>query len=260
MKLNMYQVDAFSKGLFTGNPAAVCPLPSWIEPELMQKIACENNLSETSFFVDNGDHFSIRWFTPSTEVKLCGHATLATGFVLHKLMDNKNNVFEFHSASGILKVICNGNKYTLDFPSDKLERIEPIEALEEALQIQPVEIYKGIDDYMVILDRSEEVKNLSPNFRKLANFDARGVIATAPGENVDFISRGFFPAFGIDEDPATGSAHTSLTPFWSKKLNKKKLNAIQWSQRKGYFECEYLGDRCLISGECQLYLKGTITI
>lgn len=261
MKQIIYQADAFTSELFGGNPAAVCPLVSWLPDELMQKIAMENNLSETAFFVWSNDHFDIRWFTPTTEVDLCGHATLASAYVLFHEESFKGNQITFQSKrSGSLTVYRDGNLLTLDFPADEVTPAELTKELTGGFNLKPLEAYKGKTDYMLVFNNEEEIKNLQPDFQKIAKVNARGIIVTARGNEVDFVSRFFGPAASVNEDPVTGSAHTTLAPYWSEKLAKKELTAIQLSERKGYLKCTYLGERVKISGECRLYLKGEIFI
>ena len=260
MKLKIYQVDAFAKGPFTGNPAAVIPLGQWLDDELMQNIAMENNLSETAFFVKENGNYHIRWFTPTIEVRLCGHATLASAYVLFNFFEKEKSTLSFNSLGGDLSVLRQDDRLILDFPTDVIETVEQCIEIEEALGRIALEKYRGLDDYMLVFETQEEVSQMTPDFTRLKTCATRGILVTAPGKNVDFISRGFFPAFGIDEDPATGSAHTTLTQYWANRLNKNKLSAIQWSSRKGYFNCEYRGDRTLIAGHCHLYLEGEIEV
>ncbi len=260
MKLTIYQVDAFTSNLFGGNPAAVCPLQQWLSDELMQKIALENNLSETAFFVPEGDGFHLRWFTPATEVDLCGHATLATGHVLFEHLGYGKNEIKFKSRSGILGIKKEQGNYVLNFPTDKLKEVEPPQFILEALGYQPKSCFQGREDYLVEVENQEMVENTNPDFGILKKLKARGIIVTAPGKKVDFVSRCFFPAFGIDEDPVTGSAHTTLTPYWAKKLGKNELNAQQISSRLGELNCKLLGDRVEIGGKAVTYLKGEINI
>lgn len=260
MVLDIYQVDAFSKGPFSGNPAAVIPLTHWLSDELLQQIAEENNLSETAFFTENNGQYHIRWFTPTVEVALCGHATLATAFVIFTELAYAQSIIHFKSMSGSISVAEDGQMLTLDFPTDQLVQITQIpENLVKSLGIQPIELWKGRDDFMCVLQNQKEVESLQPDFSLLKSIDARGVLVTSIGDGIlDFVSRGFFPQSGIDEDPATGSAHTTLTPYWSKRLGKTDLSACQLSYRKGYFKCIDMGDRTLISGKADLYLKGQI--
>jgi PhzF family phenazine biosynthesis protein len=261
MDLSIYQVDAFTDHLFGGNPAAIIPLENWISDDLMQKIASENNLSETAFYVKSEDNFEIRWFTPTAEVDLCGHATLAAAHILFEEKKYARKTLIFNSKSGILKVEKSNNLYTMDFPSDKIHQVTtPVEIL-KGLNTTPLETFCGKEDYMIIFDSENEIENIQPDFRMLSLLEnARGVIVTAPGNEVDFVSRCFYPQFGIDEDPATGSAHTTLTPYWSQKLDKIEMTALQLSPRKGVFHCKNLKDRVLISGQAVTYLKGKILL
>ncbi|MEZ5038273.1 MAG: PhzF family phenazine biosynthesis protein [Saprospiraceae bacterium] len=260
MRLKIYQVDAFSDKLFGGNPAAVCPLEAWLPDATLQAIALENNLSETAFFIPKGAAFDLRWFTPTIEVDLCGHATLATAHVLFKHLDYPTSVIHFHSRSGLLSVELQDDVYTLNFPSDNLEKIAIPPTLARALSVNIKEVWKGREDYLVIVETEEEVSQLKPHFQLLAEMGGRGVLVSAPGEVVDFVSRCFFPAAGIDEDPVTGSAHTTLMPYWSERLGKKLLHARQLSARGGELTCRLLGDRVAISGKGVTYLEGQIYI
>ena len=258
----MYQVDAFAKKVFEGNPAAVCVLEHWPEDRLMQHIAMENNLAETAFVVPKGDQFEIRWFTPELEVDLCGHATLASAYVLFEQEGFSGNKIDFQSPrSGPLSVErSDDGLLVLDFPADQLNQVEPYEALNRAIGVEPVESWKGKTDYMLIYSSQEEIENINPNFLMLNDVRARGVIVTAPGRDVDFVSRFFAPQSGVNEDPVTGSAHTSLTPYWSDKLGKTNLTARQISPRGGNLLCEYAGPRVKIGGSAVLYLTGEINI
>lgn len=260
MNIPLYQIDAFADQLFSGNPAAVCPLEAWLPDDLMQRIAEENNLAETAFFVPEGEEYRIRWFTPTVEVDLCGHATLAAAHVLFTYLHYPKNEIRFASRSGILRVIKDEEVLTLDFPSDSLTRVELLPELREGLQAEPQEVYKGKTDYLLVFGEEAQIRDLQPDFRILSRIPARGVIVTAPGEQADFVSRFFGPQSGIDEDPATGSAHTSLTPYWAGRLGKKELAAVQLSSRKGYFTCTWLGDRVAISGQARTFLVGEIEL
>ncbi len=261
MELKIYQVDAFTDHLFGGNPAAIVPLKSWLPDDLMQKIATENNLSETAFYVQTGEKFEIRWFTPTAEVDLCGHATLATAHILFERKKYAEKIINFYSKSGILKVSKLNNLYTMDFPADEIHPVTPPVEIIKGLGTTPIETFRGKDDYMIVIDSEREIKNIQPDFRMLSLLEkARGIIVTAPGIDVDFVSRCFYPRFGIDEDPATGSAHTTMTPYWSQKLNKIELTALQLSPRKGVFRCKFLQDRVLISGQAVTYLKGKLIL
>ena len=260
-KIKLYQIDAFTDKVFHGNPAAVCVLDEWLEDRKMQQIAAENNLAETAFVVPNGSDYEIRWFTPTVEVDLCGHATLASGYVLFHYYNHPTNTIKFQSRnSGLLTVDRAGEELTLDFPADVYQLAEAPQALIQALGVSPAETYKGKTDYMLLFRSQKEVEALAPDFRVLASVEARGIIVTAPGEEVDFVSRFFCPQVGIDEDPVTGSAHTTLTPFWSQKLSKKVLRARQLSARQGHLTCEFLGSRVKITGKAVAYLTGEIEV
>lgn len=258
MKLKIYQVDAFTDKLFGGNPAAVCPLETWLPDSLMQNIAAENNLAETAFFVKEGEDYHLRWFTPTAEVPLCGHATLATAHVLFDHLGYPGSEIVFQSKSGMLKVRREQDYLTLDFPTDTFEKISVPSFLADAFSANPVEAYKGSLDYMLVFKNQQEIENANPDMGLIAKADSRGVIITATGLSSDFVSRYFAPQYGIPEDPVTGSAHTLLTPYWSDKLGKKDLTAIQLSPRKGYLKCKYLGDRVDITGQAVTYLVGEI--
>lgn len=260
MKLPIFQADAFAAGLFKGNPAAVVPLTEWLSDELMQQIAMENNLSETAFFIPEGDHFHIRWFTPKAEVKLCGHATLATAHILFNELNFKGDLLEFTSLSGILTVKKVEDKLQLDFPADFAQEVEPIDTFAEAFGTKPLQTWKGRTDYLLLFDSEEIIQNLQPNIQLLLSTNARGVITTAKGKEVDFVSRFFAPAVGVNEDPVTGSAHTTLIPFWAKRLNKNELTALQLSARGGQLWCTLSGDRVYIAGKAVTYLRGEIEI
>lgn len=260
MKLQIFQADAFTGQQFKGNPAAVVPLETWLPRETMQAIAAENNLAETAFFVKSGDAFDLKWFTPTVEVDLCGHATLATAKILYDFLGYTDDEIRFDTNSGRLTVQRNGDLLTLDFPADVPELVSPTfhDELTAALGTEPLEVYTGKTDLLAVLENEAAVAALQPDFRTLARIKARGVIVTAPGDAVDFVSRFFGPQSGIDEDPVTGSAHTTLTPFWAKKLGKLQLTARQISPRGGDLWLELLGDRVLISGRAVVYLKGEI--
>ncbi|GHB59670.1 PhzF family phenazine biosynthesis protein [Persicitalea jodogahamensis] len=261
MKLRLYQLDAFTDKLFAGNPAAVVPLEEWISDELMQQIACENNLAETAFYVPTEHGFHIRWFTPTVEVDLCGHATLATAYVIFSIENYGQSEISFESRSGTLKVTRQDEWLTLDFPVDTYQVAVAPPALSESMKsVESFEVYKGKSDYMVVLETEEQVKELKPDIFILSTVPTRGIIVTAPGDEVDFVSRFFAPQSGIDEDPVTGSAHTTLIPFWAEKLDKKVMTAKQLSARGGYLRCELADDRTLISGQVKLYLTGEISL
>lgn len=261
-KIRMFQVDAFTEELFGGNPAAVCILEeSWLPELLMQSIAAENNLAETAFIITNEDGYSIRWFTPAVEVDLCGHATLASAHVIFNHFDFFGNEIIFNSPrSGELKVRRHGAMLTLDFPADEFRKVTTPAVLEKALGIEPMATFKGKTDYMAVLPAEADVIAVNPDLELLNTLDARGVIVTAMGDTVDFVSRFFAPQCGIDEDPVTGSAHTTLTPYWALELDKYKLTAVQLSPRKGHLWCKYLGERVEISGHAVTYLQGEILV
>jgi PhzF family phenazine biosynthesis protein len=280
--MRIYQVDAFAAAMFQGNPAAVVPLTDWLPDVVMQNIAMENNLAETAFIVPRqalgdatgpeggaasdpgGYDYLIRWFTPTIEVELCGHATLASGHVLfHHLGLDKNEVIFRSLYSGDLKVLkAAGKQLALDFPADRPSLAEPSgqPAIFEGLHISPGELYRGRHDFMVVLDDQQQVEALTPDFKRLAVVEARGVVVTAPGKDADFVSRCFFPQSGIDEDPVTGSAHTMMIPFWAARLGKDRLSAIQLSRRRGYLDCTLTGDRVLIGGQAHTFLQGEIML
>ncbi len=258
MRIPMYQVDAFTDRLFHGNPAAVCPLEEWLPDALMQQIAMENNLSETAFFVPRGSRFAIRWFTPAVEVDLCGHATLATAYVIFRFIRPDANAIEFDSRSGVLGVSRGGEFLTLDFPADFVSPTPPREDLAHALGGWPLEFHKGRSDYLLVYGSQQEIETMAPDFNLLAQVPARGIIITARGQEADFVSRFFAPQSGVPEDPVTGSAHTSLAPYWAARLGKSDLAAIQLSPRRGWLKCSLAGDRVRISGQARLYLTGEI--
>lgn len=260
MNIPIYQIDAFADSLFTGNPAAVCPLQAWLPDEVLQKIAAENNLSETAFFAREGDGYRIRWFTPGVEVNLCGHATLATAYAVFAFEGHPGDVIQFASRSGTLRVRRDGDRLVLDFPADAPRREAAVPGLVEAIGRQPVEEWKGRTDYLLVYERQADVEALAPDFTRLRAVEARGIIVSAPGEAVDFVSRFFAPRVGVDEDPVTGSAHTTLTPYWANRLGKNDLSAMQLSRRRGWLQCRLAGDRVEIAGKAVPYLRGTITV
>lgn len=253
----IYQVDAFTDKIFSGNPAAVCPLDKWLPDDVMQNLGMENNLAETAFFFKQDDgSFHIRWFTPAVEVDLCGHATLASAYVIFNELGYKEDLIRFQSKSGELRVTRNGEMITLDFPANQPKEVEAPAGLLEGLKTTSSKIYFGAWDYMVVLDSQEQVEQLQPDFLTLSQVESRGVIVTAKGDDVDFVSRCFYPQSGINEDPVTGSAHTITTAYWSKELGRSKFTARQLSSRGGELLCELKGDRVLMSGKGRLYLKG----
>lgn len=261
MKIDIYQVDAFTDKVFGGNPAAVCPLKEWLKDEVMQNIAAENNLAETAFYVKEGDRYALRWFTPAVEVDLCGHATLAAAFVIFNFENHLKDHIEFYSPrSGKLSVMKNDDLYTLNFPQDKLEEVKLTQELTDGFNLKPEKAFKGKTDYILVYASEEDIKHIEPDFNQIVKINCRGIIVTAPGFETDFVSRFFAPQCGVNEDPVTGSAHTSLTPYWSNRLNKKELSAVQLSNRQGFLTCKQLKNRVEINGRATLYLKGTIHI
>ncbi|MEM9885297.1 MAG: PhzF family phenazine biosynthesis protein [Bacteroidota bacterium] len=262
MIYKLYQVDAFTNRLFKGNPAAVVPLDQWLSNEELQAIASENNLSETAFTIPKGDDFELRWFTPAAEVRLCGHATLATAYVFfHELNYNRNNI-RFYTKSGWLNVRKEGDYLSMDFPADVIVEANHQKIIvQQALNIDAIKaLYEGKDDYLVILEDQSAVEKVQPDFRAVAAIEKRGVIVSAKGKETDFVSRCFFPRYGIDEDPVTGSAHTTMTPYWAKMLQKNTLTARQISKRSGDLICSFQKDRVLLKGQAKLYMKGEIYI
>lgn len=270
MKLNIYQVDAFAENLFQGNPAAVVPLEDWPADELMQKIAMENNLAETAFFVKNsspsggnteGAAFHLRWFTPEFEIDLCGHATLASAYVIKNFIEPHLAEISFSTQkAGVLKAFARNGIYTLDFPARMPQPCKVPENLLQSLGISnAVEVLRS-RDYFVVLPNEEAVRNIEPDLMLMKNIDTVGVIVTAKGQSADVVSRCFYPGAGIPEDPVTGSAHCNIVPYWADKLNKTKLFCKQLSPRGGELQCELEGDRVLMSGKCVLYLEGSIDV
>jgi PhzF family phenazine biosynthesis protein len=261
MKIKLYQVDAFTDTLFRGNPAAVCILDDWLDDDLMQKIAMENNLSETAFVVRKNNQFHIRWFTPKKEVTLCGHGTLATSHVLFTHYHHPTNEIIFKSRhSGILKVRKEANYLTLDFPAGTLKKATPPPGLIKSIGKKPQEVWKGKTDYLLVYKTEKDIRTISPNYHLLSQVKTRGIIITAPGKTSDFVSRFFAPQVGVNEDPVTGSAHTILIPYWTKKLKKKQLTAKQLSKRQGFLKCKLINKRVHISGKAKTFLQGEIIL
>jgi len=259
VRIPIYQVDAFTTRLFGGNPAAVCPLETWPEDRILQSIAAENNLSETAFFVPRGDRFHLRWFTPAAEVDLCGHATLGTAFVIFRYLKPELQSACFDTLSGELVVKREGERLAMDFPSRPPAPCnEGMDAMAAALGSRPRELWAA-RDYMALFDSEEQVRSLEPDFKALAKL-GRMTIVTAPGREVDFVSRFFAPGHGIDEDPVTGSAHTTLIPYWAGRLGKASLHAWQVSRRGGDLYCELQGERVKIAGSAVPYLEGWIEV
>jgi PhzF family phenazine biosynthesis protein len=261
MQIPLYQVDAFADSPFTGNPAAVCPLESWLPDHLMQSIAAENNLSETAFFVPEGEGYRLRWFTPTTEVDLCGHATLASAFVVfHRLLPGCASVTFLTEQAGTLTVARDGDVLALDFPSRPPAPCAMSEQLVAALGRRPAALLAA-RDYLAVYDSADDITALAPDFAALAALARFAVIVTAPGTGAtDFVSRFFAPAQGVAEDPVTGSAHCTLIPYWAGRLGKDRLEARQLSRRGGALSCAWHGDRVTIAGRAVLYLEGTITL
>jgi PhzF family phenazine biosynthesis protein len=260
-KIKLYQVDAFTNKLFSGNPAAVCILDAWLDDTLLQSIANENNLSETAFVVPNKEIFEIRWFTPTVEVELCGHATLAASYVIFNILNYQDAIIKFYSfSSGMLAVEKKEDMLFLDFPTDHIKTVaqEHYKFIEKSIGTKVIALFKGNVDYVAVIENEATLKILEPNLTEISKLDSRGLIVTAKGDEADFVSRYFGPQCGIDEDPVTGSAHTSLIPIWSKKLGKNRLIAKQLSKRGGDLECEFKDDRCIIGGQARLYLIGEI--
>ena len=259
MKIRQYQVDAFAEKLFEGNPAAVCPLDVWLDDALLQAIAEENNLSETAFFVPHENAFQLRWFTPLAEVDLCGHATLASAHVLFEELGYTKSSIEFQTRSGKLFVGKMKGGLVMEFPVVHASPCEPARALLDGLGQTPKEVLVA-EDYMAVFDSESDVLALTPDLAKLSQLDRRGVIVTAPGKEVDFVSRFFAPKLGISEDPVTGSAHCALTPYWAPKLGKTSLSAYQASKRGGHLECELRGDRVLLTGTALTFMRAEIEL
>lgn len=261
-KLKIYQADAFTDKIFGGNPAALVPLKNFFLPDaLMQSIAAENNLAETAFIIPTEKGFHLRWFTPSIEVRLCGHATLATAHILYDQLGYDKPEIIFETLSGDLRVKKTDVGYEMDFPADfSVPENDVTDLICQVLGFTPLEIRRGKDDVMAVVSSEKQVENLLPNFALLKHLNARGIIVTAKGDDVDFVSRCFFPEVGIEEDPVTGSAHTVMTPYWSEKLNKTVLKAVQISKRRGHLTCTLAGDRVLLAGNAVTYLKGEIFV
>ena len=259
MELTCYTLDAFTDRVFGGNPAAVCSLDDWLDDATMQNIAAENNLAETAFFVPDGDGYHIRWFTPTVEVELCGHATLASAYIIFNYISPESENLRFKALAGELRVSRDGDVLSLDFPSRPPEQIAVDAEIVAALGATPKEMWKA-RDHLAVFENEAAVRALKPDFPRLGRVDMYALTATAPGDHCDFVSRFFAPAHGIDEDPVTGSAHCTLIPFWAKRLGKVMLHARQVSKRGGELFCEHRGDRVKISGHVALYAKSTIYV
>ncbi len=257
MNIRQYQVDAFASRAFEGNPAAVCPLESWLDDGTLQAIAEENNLSEIAFFVPSEKGFALRWFTPLREVDLCGHAILATAHVIFNILRYPKQAIVFETRSGELSVAKNGALLEMDFPSLSPEPCACPEILTAALGFQPLEVLAA-DDYLAVFDSEASIRAITPDHSLLRQLDLRGVIVTAPGSDVDFVSRFFAPKYGIPEDPVTGSAHCELAPYWAKKLGKNTLSAKQVSKRGGNITCEVKADRVLLLGHAVTFMQADL--
>jgi PhzF family phenazine biosynthesis protein len=262
MSLSIFHLNAFTTKAFAGNPAAVCPLAGWLDDGLLQAVAAENNLSETAFFVPRGEQYELRWFTPRSEVKLCGHATLASAFVILQILETKRDSVRFETrASGALTVTRDGDLLAMDFPAlAPWACTDPPAALSEGLGKVPFEVVQIEDNYFAVFEKEEEVKSLRPDFRLLEELHPAGVAVTAPGKDCDFVSRYFAPSYGIPEDPVTGSTHCSLAPYWAKRLRKTKLHARQISERGGELWCEVRSERVILRGNAVLTLQGDLLI
>lgn len=259
MKIQVYYVDAFAEKLFSGNQAAVIPLERSVPDDVMQSIAAENNLSETAFFTGSKGRYRLRWFTPVSEIGLCGHATLASAYVIFNHLDTSLEEIAFDTKSGVLKVKKAGGLLAMDFPSQMPAECKAPKELLSALDCEIMEVLKAAD-YIVVLPDESCVKNLEPDMELLKKLDLRGVAVTAEGRDADYVSRFFVPKYGIDEDPVTGSTQCELAPYWSKKLGKKELRAVQLSKRGGEILCKDMGDRVILSGKAVLYMEGVINL
>ena len=259
MKISLYQIDAFASDLFEGNPAAVCPLTEWLSDETMQSIAAENNLSETAFFVPKANGYHIRWFTPVSEVELCGHATLATAYVLFNILGYKNDKIEFDSKSGLLTVTRDNDWLVMDFPAQPPTLCDIPQEIVKAFNIEPIECLKA-EDFIAVFEREIDIEMAKPDFEQLKKINSRGVIITAKSTRYDFVARFFAPKYGIPEDPVTGSAYTQLAPYWASKVGLKKFSVKQLSSRGGELTCEIVDDRVLIAGKAIKYLEGKIKV
>jgi PhzF family phenazine biosynthesis protein len=260
VRVPYYQVDAFTNRVFGGNPAGICLLEAWLPGEMLQQIAAENNLSETAFLVRQGDDFDLRWFTPEIEIDLCGHATLASAFVILTELGFPGETVRFHSRSGLLSATRDGAVITLDFPAWSTEPCKAPAALVNGLGWMPREVRRNAEDFLAVLASEADVLALKPDTVQLAGVESRGIIVTAPGSDCDFVSRFFAPRLGIIEDPVTGSAHSTLIPFWSERLGKTRLVARQLSRRRGELFCEARGDRVGIGGHAVLYSRAQLEL
>ena len=261
MRTPIFHIDAFTSRPFTGNPAAVMLVPTFLDDTVLQVIAAENNLSETAFLVREGSDYRLRWFTPTTEVPLCGHATLASAAVVMQRLAPGRDTVVFHSASGPLTVNRTETGYVMDFPVRTSEQVSTPPALAEALHIDPIEVFINQFNYLALVESGQVLRALAPDMPALARLDRPGVIVTAPGDGIyDFVSRYFAPAKGIPEDPVTGAAHCMLAPYWAKRLGKTTFRAFQSSRRGGEIICRLVGDRVKLEGACVFYLEGEAEI
>ena len=260
MKIKLYQVDAFSDVVFKGNPAAVCPLQYWLEDNVLQQIAQENNLSETAFFIAQGDGYQLRWFTPAEEVDLCGHATLASAHILFQHLNYSKQEVVFYTRSGELKVTKVEQGYRMVFPASMPKPTPAPEKLLLGLGNLAIKQVLSAFDYIIVLENTADLYSLTPDFNLWAQLDLRGVVVTAKGHDSDFISRSFFPGLNVNEDPVTGSSHCELAPYWQQQLNKSKLIAKQVSAREGVVLCEVEGDKVILIGQVVDYMSGEISL
>ncbi|RUR07227.1 PhzF family phenazine biosynthesis protein [Legionella sp. km772] len=260
MKLPLYQIDSFTSTLFDGNPAAVCPLDYWLDDKVLQLIARENNLSETAFIVPHNNSYQIRWFTPNMEVDLCGHATLASAFVLFELLNYPEKLIQFTSKSGLLSVKKEADLLIMDFPALSYTKIEPSEELIKAITIRPDELYQSTFDLLAIYEDAKLIHQVKPDLNALIRLSCRGIILSARDSHTDVYSRCFYPGCDVPEDPVTGSAHCVIAPYWCARLNKKKIHARQGGARQGELWCEVDKERVYLSGQAQLYLQGEINL
>lgn len=259
MKLDIYQVDAFAEGVFSGNPASVVPLYEWLSDELMLNIARENNQSETAFYVPKGEYFELRWFTPEMEIDLCGHATMAAAHVIYEYGDYEDPAVVFVTKSGRLFVDREEKgAYIMDFPVWPIKELQVTERVSNSIGVRPEALFANERDMMAVVASEKELRSIKPDYRKINELDAVCLTVTAPGEEHDFVSRVFCPGAGIPEDPVTGSAHCSLVPYWAERLGRESMRAFQASKRGGVLGCEMAGDRIRLSGKAVLYMQGTI--
>ncbi len=260
MLVPLYIIDAFTGRLFSGNPAAVCPLERWLDDELLRSIAAENNLSETAFYISSNGEYHLRWFTPKVEVDLCGHATLATAHVIFNDVSPGLDRVWFNSASGPLTVAKEGTQLAMDFPARALRKVPMEGVIDEAIGSTPTEVYQSKTALLAIFTAEDDIARISPDFAKIAKLECTGISVSAKGQSCDFVSRFFAPRMGIPEDPVTGSIHCALVPYWSAKLGKSALHARQLSSRGGELYCELRGERVKISGQCVKYAQGHIEL